>query len=408
MHEDQPLRITRRTKKQVDDPGDLSLFPAVSMKGRRVQWTLLLQYLFSKDLVPLSQASMASHEVLMHSKTWRRIGKKRYAPNCKKAKDERCECPDCTKWIQLIKGATRFVRGNNGLELLHFSEQIDEGKRPFLALGNFKVGKGRSGFDYPSGMSYDPTNQIFYIVDTFNHRIKSYSLQDYNLLSIVGGPDFGYLAGKYFQPGDVCVYEDELYITDSRNYRIQIRTSKGIKIITEGLVYPLGISVTEEFIFVTDLTEGLVIFNRKNHSYLKTIESSKDLLLNQAMGIDVDKANKELYIADTSNHRFLVMDFNGTLLRTLGGDGRGAGKYQFKWPEGVCVDQKPKGLVYCSDLYNHRIQVYNKQGEYMDTIQMPNFFPSGLMIIDTTLYVSDRYQHSVLAFKVPCAVASHH
>jgi uncharacterized protein (TIGR03663 family) len=67
-----------------------------------------------------------------------------------------------------------------------------------------------------------------------------------------------------------------------------------------------------------------------------------------------------LYVADSQNHRIQVFDPNGQLGRQWGGEGTQPG--QFKEPWGVAVAKN--GDVYVADTWNHRIQVFDAEGNF--------------------------------------------
>jgi len=84
--------------------------------------------------------------------------------------------------------------------------------------------------------------------------------------------------------------------------------------------------------------------------------------LNQARGMTVD-ADGNVYIADTTNHRILVLDPGGQQLRTFGRLGGGEG--QLNEPSGVSVDSD--GNVYVADTWNARIVKFGADGRYLAT-----------------------------------------
>lgn len=71
-------------------------------------------------------------------------------------------------------------------------------------------------------------------------------------------------------------------------------------------------------------------------------------------GLDVDSLGR-VYVADTGNHRIQVFDLNGNFLLMWGSQGKG--NLQFYFPSYVEVD--PTGRIYVSDTYNHRVQVFS-------------------------------------------------
>ena len=99
--------------------------------------------------------------------------------------------------------------------------------------------------------------------------------------------------------------------------------------------------------------------------------------LNRPTAIAVDDAAKEVYIADSGNHRIAVFDSNtGAFKRMFGGSGErptaaGGGAYdpngavakQFRDP--TCVKIAKDGMVYVCDRSSNRIQVFQKSGTFV-------------------------------------------
>ncbi|MHB1295790.1 MAG: flippase activity-associated protein Agl23 [Anaerolineae bacterium] len=76
-------------------------------------------------------------------------------------------------------------------------------------------------------------------------------------------------------------------------------------------------------------------------------------------GIDHD-AEGNLYVADSANHRIQVFDANGQALRQWGSQGAEPGQLQEPWGVAVAAN----GDVYVADTWNHRIQVFDSEGQY--------------------------------------------
>ena len=78
-----------------------------------------------------------------------------------------------------------------------------------------------------------------------------------------------------------------------------------------------------------------------------------------------------IYVADSGNNRVQVFNSDGTFLRQWGstckldtGEGcQGDGRGQFNEPWGIAVDKD--GNVYVSDTWNHRIQKFDNQGNFV-------------------------------------------
>jgi uncharacterized protein (TIGR03663 family) len=88
----------------------------------------------------------------------------------------------------------------------------------------------------------------------------------------------------------------------------------------------------------------------------------------RAVAVDADG---KIYVADSGNNRVQVFNTDGSFLREWGstckldtGEGcQGDGRGQFNEPWGIAVG--PDGSVYVSDTWNHRIQKFDNQGNFI-------------------------------------------
>jgi uncharacterized protein (TIGR03663 family) len=80
-------------------------------------------------------------------------------------------------------------------------------------------------------------------------------------------------------------------------------------------------------------------------------------------------ADGELYVTDTGNERVQVFSSDGTFLRAFGGTG--SEPNQLLEPVGIAIG--PDGNVYVADTGNARISVFTKQGEPVTQIPMPSW-----------------------------------
>jgi DNA-binding beta-propeller fold protein YncE len=88
-----------------------------------------------------------------------------------------------------------------------------------------------------------------------------------------------------------------------------------------------------------------------------------DARLNGARGLAVDHRGR-IVLADTGDHRVLVLSRDGALEREFGGYGWETGR--FDRPSGVAV--YPGFYIYVLDRGNRRVQRFDLEGDYVDTV----------------------------------------
>jgi hypothetical protein len=149
-----------------------------------------------------------------------------------------------------------------------------------------------------------------------------------------------------------------------------------------------------------------------------------DVRVKGGIGTDVgspeDTPPHRVYVADTGNHRIQIFEYDGddaggtvTYLDEFGRYGDGEG--EFNSPEDVFVD--PFGMVWVADTGNHRIQIFDADGEYQGEFgtyyDVPGTFnsPSSIAVSALQLrepfedsffyvYVADTGNHRIQRFKI--------
>ncbi len=122
-----------------------------------------------------------------------------------------------------------------------------------------------------------------------------------------------------------------------------------------------------------------------------------------------------VYVADSDNHRIQVFDAQGTFLRQWGSQcnletGHGCqtpeGDGQFQEPWGL--DVGPDGRVYVADTWNHRIQVFDSQGNFVtkwgfygqtDNAEQLLYGPRDVAVsADNRVYVTDTGNKRIMVY----------
>jgi len=129
--------------------------------------------------------------------------------------------------------------------------------------------------------------------------------------------------GQFNEPTGIAVFNNQIYVSDSRNARIQIFDMQG------NIKFSFG-------------QQGV----RQPH-------------LRRPMNMTI--ANNELYVADYFNDQIHVYSPNGIFKRIIGKTGKGPG--EFNAPGGVAVAKS--GDLYVADFYNQRVQQLKANGEFI-------------------------------------------
>lgn len=118
-----------------------------------------------------------------------------------------------------------------------------------------------------------------------------------------------------------------------------------------------GLVTSGNLLFVSDsLNNRLQRFNLDGSGATEIVPPGR---LYNPRGLAV--RGQRLIVADDKNHRLVVLDFAGRVIRTVG-SGQGARGNQFSFPFGVAVD--PKGRVFVADDINQRVLRFGPQPDY--------------------------------------------
>ena len=185
------------------------------------------------------------------------------------------------------------------------------------------AGKGNGQLPDAWGVTVDKDDNI-YVVDNSNHRIQKFNSEG-EFVAAVGGRgsnqlQFSYLRGIVYNHRD-----NNLYVADNGNNRIQVLT--------------------------TDL---------KYVRSFGTLGSGNGQFKNP-YNLAFDNANN-LYVTEYSNHRVQVLTTEGQFLRTFSQKANGQ---RLNSPWAIAIDSS--NTVYVSESGLHCVSVFTSQGDYITT-----------------------------------------
>ncbi len=211
-------------------------------------------------------------------------------------------------------------------------------------------------------------------------------------------------------PSDVAVNEHGVYVVDGGNHRIVVFDQEGdyrFQFAAKGskagqLSGPVGLGLDAKGrVYVADRGNARIQIFDSEGTYLSgfTLKSKGKVVV--PIDIAANPRGSRLYITGNNNHRLMVVNHNGKLLRQWGGNGLNRG--QFRYPGSVLV--KKNGHIAVVDILNTRVQVFNRKGEFSRQIGdwgvLPGQFvrPKGVATDSKGwFYVSDSYMGLIQVF----------
>lgn len=193
----------------------------------------------------------------------------------------------------------------------------------------------------------------------------------YEMVAAWGGAGTG--PGQFADPTGLAVNGRELFVSDSRNGRVQVFDLDGHYLrqfgepgeATGELGRPMGLTVHADEIFVPEYFNDRIQVFGLDGTPKRIIGStgSGPGEFNSPGGVAVGR-DGSLYVADFYNHRVQELDSAGKFIRQWGKTGKpGRGSGEMRYPTGVALT--PAGSLVVADAYNNRIQEFAPNGAFV-------------------------------------------
>jgi len=232
----------------------------------------------------------------------------------------------------------------------------------------------------------------------------------------------GNLPGQFNQPFDVAVDQAGfVYVTDVGNDRVQKFDSDGKFMRTFGKTLfkkPSGIGIGPDgSVWVTDYDLDRVFrFNNKG-KLISVWGKSGDGSGSFDAAVDVAVDSKgSVYVVDEYNHRVQKFTPDGHFIRAWGKKGKvnvilsainfllpEMRRSEFYYPSRISIG--PHDRIYVSDAYNNRVQVFNTDGRWLQSIGGMGLWGGRFRVAagiatarDGSLFVGDFYNNRIQHF----------
>lgn len=189
----------------------------------------------------------------------------------------------------------------------------------------------------------------------------------YQFAETWGGP--GAEPGQLREPIGIDVVGEQVFVSEAGNRRIQVFDRAGKVLRQIGPAYgtgdtlrrPMHIAAAGSTLYVPDFnTDRVHVFSVRGEHRRTLGGAGLDVGFDAPGGVAVDSAGR-LYVADFYHHRVLRFNEDGSLDRQWGvTDSTGKAPDRFTYPTDVAM--LPDGGFVVADAYNHRIKRYGADG----------------------------------------------
>ena len=195
----------------------------------------------------------------------------------------------------------------------------------------------------------------------------------------------------------------EMIVSECGAHRLSILDTRGHKIRTFGshgdsahqMIYPAGIATDDSGNIYVSSDHKLQKFTSTGE-LIKCVgrEGGKEGEFDDPHGLTLH--DNLVYVCDRNNHRIQVFDLDLNFVRSIGSCGSGRGEF------GLPLDVKfdAAGNMYVADWGNGRVQVMDSSGQFIREFGQGKLRgPSGLLIADKYVYVSDIIGHCIVVYE---------
>ena len=214
-------------------------------------------------------------------------------------------------------------------------------------------------FDFPRGVAVDADDNI-YIADKDNYRIQKFTSEGKFVAAV------GSRTKKFACPTGICFNKmnSQLYICDQLNNKIKVISTDlvlvnefGAEGENQGLLKsPMYASFDSEAnnLYVTDFGNNQVqVFTAEGEFVRAFSDKSNHMKLEQPFAIAADSSNI-VYVSEWEKNSISVFTGEGKYIMSFGSSGSKEG--EFNKIRGIHVDQND--FIYVSDHKNNRVQIF--------------------------------------------------
>ncbi len=205
----------------------------------------------------------------------------------------------------------------------------------------------------PTSMTY--LSEKYYVSYGFQNEIQIFK-ETSDIPSQFGS--FGSSKGEFNEPFRISSFNDKLFVSDSKNQRIQIFDLDGefleeISTNVDGITNsePFDLDINDDRVYVVDRNNSTILIFSLDWTLIEKIEVNPTVPNSSLSGIDVN--DELIFVADAGANMITIFDLDGNRLVDFGSLGERFG--EFNSPQSVVSDGDK---IFVADASNHRIQIF--------------------------------------------------
>ena len=186
-------------------------------------------------------------------------------------------------------------------------------------------------------------NRVF-VTQCSGHCINMYELEG-KLIKSVGSKGNGKAQFNYPRGIDVCDRNNNIYVCDSSNQRIQILTKelKYHSMLKNDLMkHPLDVKVTLDRVMVLNGSDSCMFVFNSDHVLTNRLITRGVNKANNPHCFDIDR-EYNIIMTDITNHCVYVFNQEGKQIHKFGKEGQGIGEFYEPW--GIALDNTGRIVV---------------------------------------------------------------
>lgn len=155
----------------------------------------------------------------------------------------------------------------------------------------------------------------------------------------------------------ICPLNNDIYICDHDNLRIQIYESNNFKFKTtfgkDSLKFPIDIKYAQNKFYILGLGSPCLHIYNTEHMYIRSIISlGSDTRISFSLSFHIDN-NYNICITDVKRHCLYVFTNSGELFHQIGNEKSA----DFQQPRGVAIDKKGR-IIIVNDMLNAKLLIF--------------------------------------------------